>query len=54
MAKKLVTLIKIVKVSCSGCKYNSPGEHPALMWCDKIRMPLPSEKLKQCIYKTLK
>lgn len=54
MAKKLVAPIEIAKVSCSGCKYNIPSEHPALMWCDKIRMPMPSEKINQCIYKTLK
>jgi hypothetical protein len=54
MAKKVVAPTTIPKVSCSGCKHKVPSEHLALMYCDKIKMPMPSHQLNHCIYKSIK
>lgn len=49
--KKSVTPTAIKRVSCTGCMYNHPGDHPAVMWCDKIKMPMPKRESEACIHK---
>jgi len=53
MAKKISAPQKLPLINCEGCKYieNDDG---VIMWCSKIRMPIPSKSLKNCIHKLLK
>lgn len=54
MAKKSIATTSVIrKVPCTGCIYKERDDG-VLMWCANIKMPQPTQTLKNCIHKILK
>lgn len=55
MAKRGIKEIKAKAVSCNDCSFQDLNpDYPTLMWCAKIKMPMPKNNLKNCLFKNLK
>ena len=57
MAKKTMDSIMqfLERNDCSKCIHKVEGvQHPDIIWCSKIKMPLYQLELKKCIHHKLK
>lgn len=52
MAKRRITGVidDIKEVSCSECLFKRLTKHPAIMWCEAIKMVMQNKPVTRCIY----